>query len=296
MAVQPISEFRKRFRIDARADLRDVSVAIESTYKAFTVASEYLEKIEPGIDGSLGLRVHTLVNLLGRNFEHVQAMLVALATGSPASSEALARIVVEGSVNLTYLAIKGNSGTLILFFREWLQEHQKKLSAWKAEVTGKPHGSWVLPMIAERSQLVDGFVSYVDDVEKHLGLKGETDSSIWPKSLFARFEALRRQADYYTTYHRLSGASHITAEDTLNWLVSLEMPDEVKRRVGVEAWAYSTMMTRIAATFFVDAAAACLIANGRATNDDLKDCKLALARAAEDVSVQAGVPQGGTPA
>ncbi len=291
MTVQAISEFRRRFRIDARADLRDISVAVEAIYKSFKIASDHLEHIKPGSDSSLGFRLHTLVNLLGRNFEHAQAMLVALATGSPASSEALARIVVEGSVNLTYLAVQGHSGTLIRFFREWLHEHRKKLTAWRTEVEGRPHASWVLPMIAERTGLVDALQSYVDGLEEHLGLKGAEGTPDWPKSLFARFEALGRQADYYTSYHRLSGASHITAEDTLSWLVSLDMPDEKKQQIGVEAWAYSTMMTRIAATFFVDAAAACVIANGRTANDDLKGCKHALAKAAEEVSTRAGVPR-----
>lgn len=294
MSAKAIPKFRRRFRIDSRADLSDVSVAVESIYQAFSIASAHLERIDPGSDSSLGFRLHALVNLLGRNFEHAQGMLVALATGSPTSSEALARIVVEGSVNLTYLAVRGHSGTLIRFFREWLQEHRKKLASWRTEVEGRPHASWVLPMIAERNELVEGLVAYVDRVEEHLGLRGATDVPDWPKSLFMRFEALGRQADYYTSYHRLSGASHITAEDTLGWLISLEMPDEKKRQLGVEAWAYSTMMTRIAATFFVDAAAACVIANGRADNEDLKACKTALVKAAEEVSTKAGIPKGRT--
>ncbi|MEO6292179.1 MAG: DUF5677 domain-containing protein [Burkholderiaceae bacterium] len=292
MSVNALREFRRKFRIDARADLRDVSVAVNSIYQAFAIASGHLEHIDPGSDSGLGFRLHTLINLLGRNFEHAQAMLVSLATGSPASSEALARIVVEGSVNLTYLAVRGHSGTHIHFFREWLQGHRKKLAAWRTEVEGMPDASWVLSMIAERNQLVDSLTAYVDRLEEHLGLQGVADVPDWPKSLFMRFEALGRQADYYTSYHRLSGASHITAEDTLGYLISLEMPDATKRQLGVEAWAYSTMMTRIAATFFVDAAAACVISNGRTDNEDLKECKLTLAKAAEEVSTKAGVPKG----
>ena len=292
MPAPLISKFRKRFRIDSRADLRDVAIAVDAIYKAFTVASEYLENIEPGSDSRLGYRLHTLLNLLGRVFEHAQGMLVALATGSPSSSEALGRIVVEGSVNLAYLAAQGGTGTIIRFFRDWLQEHRKRLAAWKTEVQGKPYAARVLSMISEREQMVDGLVAYVDAVETQLGLQGSADGADWPKSLFARFEALGRQSDYYESYHRLSGASHLTAEDTLTWLVSLEMPDEKKQKVGVEAWAYSTMMTRIAATFFIDAAAACVIAHGRTENDDLMACKLSLTKAVMEISKKAGVPDG----
>lgn len=290
MTARAIAEFRKRFQIDARADLREVAVAVEAIYKAFALASEHLGNIEPGADSRLGYRLHTLVNLLGRNFEHAQAMLVALATGSPSSSEALGRIVVEGSVNLAYLALNGGARTIIHFFRDWLQEHRKRLTAWKTEIEGAPYAARVLSMIGEREEMVNGLAAYVDSVESHLGLQGVTDGAAWPKTLFARFEALGRQTDYYESYHRLSGASHLTAEDTLTWLVSLEMPDERKHQLAVEAWAYSTMMTRIAATFFIDAAAACVIAHGRKKNDDLNECKLSLTKAVLEISKKAGVP------
>jgi hypothetical protein len=289
--TKAVSEFRRQFRIDEAADLGDVSVAVESIYRAFEIASGHLKQIDPGADSSLGFRLHTLNNLLGRNLEHAQAMLVALATGSPASAEALARIVVEGSVNLTYLSKCNHSGTFIRFFRQWLQGHRSKLAAWKAEVEGNPHSSRVLPMIATRSELVDRFTDFVDDLEMHLALKEAKDIPDWPTSLFTRFEALGRQGDYYTSYHRLSGASHITAEDTLAWLIALDFSDEKRHQLGIEAWAYSTMMTRIAATFFVDAAAACVIANGRTNNDDLLNCKRELSKAAVELSGKAGVPQ-----
>ena len=116
--------FRKFFRLDPKTDLRDISIAVEAIYQANEIAMSYLGEIDPQ-ENSTGFRIHSLLNLLGRVFEHTQAMLVALATRSPASSEALARIVVEGSVNVSYLAAKGNAGTLIRFFRTWLREHER---------------------------------------------------------------------------------------------------------------------------------------------------------------------------
>lgn len=291
MSPQAISKFRHQFYIDACADLHDVSVAVEAIYQAFEIASGHLEHIDPGANSSLGFRLRALINLLGRNFEQTQAMLVALATGSPASAEALGRIVVEGSVNLTYLAKCDHSGTYIRFFRQWLQGHRNKLASWRAGVEGGPHSSRVLPMINVRRELVDRLTRYVDDLEMFLALKGVKDIPDWPAKLFTRFEALGRQEDYYTSYHRLSGASHITAEDTLTWLISLDLSDEKRSQLGIEARAYSTMMTIIAATFFVDAAAACAIMNGRTNNDDLLDCKRKLFEAVVALSEKAGVPQ-----
>lgn len=282
-----LSTFRKSFRLDPKADLRDVAIAVEAIYQANEAAMSYLGEIDPQ-ENSTGFRIHSLLNLLGRIFEHAQAMLVALATGSPASSEALARIVVEGSVNVAYLAAKGNAATLIRFFRAWLREHARKLSEWKAEIANEPYGARVTSMIEERQQLVVGLMTYLDQVEEDCSLKNVQDVPDWPNSLFKRFEALGRQTDYYESYHRLSGSSHISGEDTLTWL-ALDLPQEWRRQLAVEAWAYSTMMTRIACTFFIDAVASSVIAYGRLENSDLHVCKDSLAKAVAEIAKQAGV-------
>lgn len=223
-------------------------------------------------------------------------MLVALATRSPTSSEALARIVVEGSVNIMYLATKGNAATLIRFFRVWLLEHERKLSEWKAEIANETYGPRVSSMIEERQQMVLGLSAYVDQVENNCSLKSVQSAPDWPKSLFKRFVALGRQTDYYESYHRLSGSSHISGEDTLTWLLALDLPSNERHQLAVEAWAYSTMMTRIACTFFIDAAASSVIAYGRLENKDLRACNDSVAEAVIEIAKRAGVPVGRTDA
>lgn len=49
-----ISRFRRQFRIDSKADLRDVVVAVDSVYEAFEIASTYLDTIDSGQDSDLG--------------------------------------------------------------------------------------------------------------------------------------------------------------------------------------------------------------------------------------------------
>jgi hypothetical protein len=74
------------------------------------------------------------------------------------------------------------------------------------------------------------------------------------------------------------------------WLLALDLPREWRRQLAVEAWAYSTMMTRIACTFFIDAVASSVIAYGRLENSDLRVCKESLAKAVAEIAKQAGVP------
>lgn len=284
-----IENFRKKFHIDPKADLRNSLVAVDAIYDANKIAIEYLGEIEPS-DAKTGFRIHSLLNLLGRIYEHSEGMLVAISTGSPASAEALARIVVEGSINVMYLATIGNSSTLIQFFRSWLDEHDRKLAEWKETIIGESYSEKVSAMIGERSDFVQALNRYVSNIESQSLIEPIDKSTEWPKSLFKRFEAMGRKTDYYESYHRLSGASHLTGEDTLLWLISLEMPVEQKINMAKEAWAYSTMMTRIASAFFVDAAAACVIGYGRSSNEDLQNLKRSLARSVQEISKEAGVP------
>jgi len=284
-----VPAFRKAFKIDKKADLRSAAVAVDAIYKADEIAFSYLGNIDPE-DNSTGFRIHVLINLLARNFEHAQAMLVSVSTGSPASAEALGRIVVEGSVNVMYLATLGDSGTIIQFFRSWLHEHDKRLTDWKRKVQGQEYASRVSAMIEERRKLVTGLHNFVEQIETQCGINAHTSATEWPKSLLKRFESLGRETDYFESYHRLSGASHITGEDTLHWLLAQNMPNEVRQQMGNEAWAYSIMMTQISCMFFVDAVAACVIAHGRSTNNDLQDCKNALGKAINEIARDAGVP------
>tara|TARA_Y100000815_G_scaffold107380_1_gene96034 strand:+ start:1447 stop:2313 length:867 start_codon:yes stop_codon:yes gene_type:complete len=284
-----IEDFRKKFHIDPNADLQNSLVAVEAIHSANKIAVEHLGEIEPS-DAKTGFRIHSLLNLLGRIYEHSEGMLVAISTGSPASAEALARIVVEGSMNIMYLATIGNSSTLVQFFRSWLHEHERKLSEWKETILGENYAEKVSAMIDERSDFIQALSQYVDNIESQALIEPTDKSAEWPKALFKRFEAMGRKTDYYESYHRLSGASHLTGEDTLLWLISLEMPVEQKINMAKEAWAYSTMMTRIASTFFVDAVAACVIGYGRSNNDDLQKLKQSLARSVQEIAKEAGVP------
>ena len=284
-----VPKFRKAFKIDPKADLSEVAVAVDAIYGADEIGFDFLGDLDPK-DQDAGFRIYALINLLGRLFEHAQAMLVAIATGSPASAEALARIVVEGSVNIMYLATFGDSGTLLQFFRSWLGEHDRKLSEWKQKIQGDEFASRVSTMIEARRQVVGALESYLKEVEAQCAIGKSAPGAEWPKSLFKRFEALGRETDYYESYHRLSGASHLTGEDTLTWLISLSMPAELSQRMGQEACAYSIMMTRIASSFFVDAVAACVIVHGRTNNEDLQDCKRALSQSVKQIARAAGVP------
>lgn len=290
--VNHIKSFRDVFKIDKKANLIDSAVAIETCAKADKVVSDYLGVATPK-NSEDGFRIRSLLNLIGRLYEHVQGMLVAISTGSPASAEALGRVVVEGSINIIYLAEKGDSGTLIRFFQSWLNEHIRKLDEWKQKILDEPDAHRTSAMIEERRKAVDLLKDFVGLLEAQLSIDVYSPKSEWPKALYKRFEVLGREADYYSSYYRLSGASHLTGEDTLMWFLLMQGSPEQTIKGGKEAWAYSIMMTRIASIFFIDAAIACVESYGRECNSDLHQYKRDLQLAVRKIAGQAGVPLSG---
>lgn len=285
-----LKDFRKQFKLDPKANLQTVQLAVESVYEAQKIGYSYLSEIEPSCPKD-GFRIHAFLNLMSRIYEHAQAMLVALATGSPASCEALGRIVVEGSINLMYLAVLGNPSTLVAFLESWVQEHNKKLVEWNKRLQVSPGAERVGKMIAARQEAMDAYASYLSIVKGQCEIEEAQGSYAWPSTMLKRFEALGRETDYYESYHRLSGASHITGEDTITFLMTMRLGNaEHTQRIGAEAWAYSTMMSRLVCTFYVDAIAACLMAYQRQDNDDLKSLRERLVKGVHELAKAAGVP------
>jgi|GEM_PF-6965294 len=287
MATNHITAFRKAFKIDKTLNLSDAAPLIEAIYDAQRGAFAAVRGIDldtPAVD----FRAQTLLNLLSRTYEHAQAMLVASVTGSPASSEILGRTVIEGSINVTYLAAKGNPGMLLNFLHSWVSEHSKKLTDWRRLVADQALPE-VLDRIDSRRSLLGPLTAYLEGVEAHCGLTAERSSSPWPKQLLQRFQALGLESAYFECYHRLSGACHLTSEDTINYLLSLEMPQDMQVRMGIEAWAYSRMMTMFSSLFFLDAAMACAQAFG-GTIRSLDAHRTCISQEIVKIAPAAGVP------
>ncbi|NHH79515.1 hypothetical protein DRA46_01583 [Burkholderia gladioli] len=260
MTTTHVTAFRKAFKIDKTLNLNETAPLIEAIYDAQSEAYAAVWGIDWDTP-AVGFRAQTLFNLLSRTYEHAQAMLVASVTGSPASSEALGRTVIEGAINVTYLAAKGNSGMLINFLHSWVFEHNKKLIDWRQLIADRAPPD-VLERIDIRQGLLGPLTAYLKGAETHCGLAAERSSSPWPKQLLQRFQALGCEEAYFECYHRLSGACHLTGEDTINYLIAQAMSRDMQVRMASEARAYSRMMTMFSILFFLDAADACAQAFG----------------------------------
>ena len=287
-----LSKFRKNHNIDKCANLSNIQVAVEGISEANKLAWDKIAYIDTKTEKE-GLIVHTHLNLIGRIFEHAEGMLACIANNCPASSEALGRVVTEGSVNLMYLSCFGDENTIAAYFNVWVSEHHRKLSEWKIKIKDKSYAKELTRMIDQRLSAVEKYEWFVDLVVRNLSLDKENLSKRWPKSLYKRFEALGLEEAYYSTSHRLSGSSHITAEDTISWLISLQQDSQYKESIAKEAWSYSIMMSRISCTYFIDAIAACCTAHGFSDDETisrLSSIKDNLVSSVSEISESAGCP------
>ena len=198
-----IDDFKKSSNLSPSADLSAVLIALEAVYEANKISENFIGNIDNKTNKD-GLVVHSHLNILGRIFEQTQGMLVCISTNCPTSAEAIARVVVEGSINLIYMSERGSAATLIGFFDSWLSEHKRKLQEWKEASLGKEYENYVSPMITERLDLVLSYEAYLNIIVSSCNIERKPHREVWPKSLFERFRELGRENDYYESYHRLS--------------------------------------------------------------------------------------------
>lgn len=288
-----ISEFREQHNISHGANLESISVSLECIREAKELAFNHIAYIDNKTEEQ-GFVVHTHINLIGRLLEQAEGMLVCIATNSCTSSEVLGRVVVEGSIDLMFMSLKGDEKTILAFMKTWVNEHLRKLNEWKEKIKGKGYSVRVGGKIDSRIEVANMYQLYVDTLIKKFCADESVFKNIWPNSLYKRFEAIEREETYYESYHRLSGSAHITAEDTISFLMSLSMDDDQKVKLAEEAWAYSIMMSRLSSIVFIEALTICCIRHGLCEGpkfDRLLELKNELAKEVEVISKAAGVPQ-----
>lgn len=290
--MKHISKFRKKKGLDKKFNLTSIQVALESAAEVNELSFDYIANIDNKTEKD-GFIVHTHLNLLGRIYEQIEGMLICIATNSFTSAEALGRVVQEASINLMYMAMFGDERTITAFMAKWYDEHMRKLDDWKKEISGKEYEEQILPLIDGRIRSLSPYKEYVELAKTNFSVQPNEYNDLWWNSLFKRYEALGKVEDYFSIYHRLSGASHMTAEDTISFMMSLQMPIEARQLIAFEACSYSVMMSRIVVSSFVEAAAFCCIRHGlddKAKLDRFLELKNNISKSVQEIAQDAGIP------
>ena len=290
-----ISKFRKKKGLDKKLNLTSIQVALECASEANEIGYDHIAYIDNKTEKDAFI-VHTHLNLMSRIYEQIEGMLACIATQSFTSAEVIARVVQEASINLMYMAANGDERTITAFMAKWHDEHIRKLNEWKKEVSNKDFGDEVTNLIEGRISSIKHYSSYIELAKSKFSVNENEYNELWWNSLFKRFDALGRADEYFSIYHRLSGSSHVTAEDTISHMMTLQASSGARQLIAFEACSYSIMMSRIVVDTFIDAVALCCIRHNLAEDKSLnrfKYLKSRIAGAIEDISKDAGVPSKG---
>nr|WP_240894274.1 DUF5677 domain-containing protein [Halomonas alimentaria] len=291
-----MEEFRKKKGFDEKLNLSNIKVALECAADANKISYDYIANIDNKTEKD-GFIVHAHLNFIGRIYEQIEGMLCCIAAQCFTSSEALARVVQESSINLMFMALHGDERTITAYMAKWYDEHVRKLKEWKVEASKKEYASQVTPLIDERISAISFYENYVELAKTNFSVKPSEYNDLWWNSLFKRFEQLGKTGDYFSIYHRLSGSSHMTAEDTILHMMTLQHPLEARKLIAFEACSYSVMMSRIVTSSFVEAVTYCCIRHNMIDEENLSKFKKLLSRLGEEIkkiSKDAGVPSPDT--
>jgi Family of unknown function (DUF5677) len=241
-----LRQFCADHNLDPSGDYSSIVVPLSAITECHDLASRTLSE---AIGDSPKQNVLNIAygNIVGRLHEQAEGMLICIATNSYASAEVLARVVLEGSVNLSFQVKHELEAPLIAYFKRWLSSHRQTLIEWKKHETelGDPDGS--KRIVEARLEWLDELEAFLDSIIEELSLDDGSSPHAWPRKIFKRFEDVGEKGTYFTSYHRLSSASHVLAEDTLLYLQGFARSDaKVLQELGVMAINYSVMMTYIA--------------------------------------------------
>ena len=151
--------------------------------------------------------------MLHRNFEKVEAAVVAFVTGSGAAAEVVARASIELSINILYILAGDRAPRLIAYFVDYLDDVDKQVARWRKEQTGLPsHAAMIRSRGAERRSAANASLRAF--VRSMMGNTRER----WPSKIVERFAGLGESMTYRTFYARMSSETHGDAEESLRYV------------------------------------------------------------------------------
>lgn len=207
-------------------------VAIRSSSIANILVTEAYAHLDENAltDPAVGL----LLNLLHRNFEHVEAAIVTFVSGSGSSAEVISRASVESSVNILYILAGNRSQRLFAFFEHYLREVDRQIRNWRVQIGDLTTREAAIHHegIAKRQAANDALRQLVQSLNVN-------PQELWPSTIDKRFQAIGEAVSYRTIYARMSSETHADAEETLRYFVGRLSTD----RSLLEAMALETVWT-----------------------------------------------------
>lgn len=199
-----------------------------------------------------------LRNLLARNFEHVEATLVAFFTKSSEAVEALSRLAMESSVTTMYILIGNRESRMLAFLYDYLAKEEKRLKNWQSIIeklpnSEKKHHVYAVKKRGDfikiiRSKRLDRLRDEFNMFSKKLIIEEK-----WP-NIKDRFVKTGHEIVYTTVYGRTSSSVHTDAEATISYFIKKTCENkDMEEQVDSEVFFFCKLMLYYAVKYFIEA-------------------------------------------
>lgn len=227
-----IREFAERHHLMLTDLVRGEKVGIASSSAALLLINQGYAQLDDRAlsDPSVGL----LLNLLHRNFEHVEAAITAFVTGCGSSAEVVARASVKSSINILYILAGERVSRLRAYFDYYLEEVDSQAVKWKAQVADLKENE-----AAMHNKAINRRLAANAKVRRVVDAVFGSARERWAKSINERFKCIGESLGYRTFYARMSSEVHGDAEETLRYFIGHIQSDETT----LEAMALETAWT-----------------------------------------------------
>lgn len=195
-----------------------------------------------------------LRSMLDRTFEHAEASIVSYLTGSPASSEVIARTTVEAALNIMYILQGDRISRLNQYFTHYFENEEKEIARWLAVTSSMDEADAEVQRSAAQKKrtALKLLQDFIERANSELGVK-VLGNGKWP-NITERFRILGLELDHRTIYAAMCSQTHNDAEDLLNYFFFVSLGDkELLNKAALETINFSRLLIYTGIRYYVKA-------------------------------------------
>lgn len=187
-------------------------------------------------------------SMILRGFAHADAAFISLATGSVATTEVIARTVLECALNVLFILKKDRSGRLYDYLAAYVTKKHAELSRWENMLDEMPPATAEVNknQIERKREAVDHQATIAKEFADGAGITRPAEP--WPK-IGERFRVVGSELDYRVLYAAMCSQAHNDAEDLFNIFVLGAMshlnPGQVAREFEMRQKAENAFFARL---------------------------------------------------
>lgn len=248
-----IRRFKARNKFPARHIPERLGDIIAATTAPYFLFLELLDQLDPNHPTG-----GHLIKWATRVHDTAQGAFALVALGHLREAEALARVLYESAVTLTFAVEHDPNLRIPQFYLSYVNTEREQNRKWDFDLQSEP------PDIVEdhkaRIARKNEFLGHVETIVNATFSNVPIDHAklnSWP-SLIDRLDAMGSRLEYRTVYMAMCSQAHHDAEDLINYYLSLglELGDDAHRVTEEEADTFSILLLLHGLRWFVKAMSA----------------------------------------